>query len=70
LAVNTEKEKLNLAGPLSIDDIQKCVDAVTYSKVEKTQKNSKRHCSVADIDGSDVQMIVLPEMIVLPGANK
>jgi hypothetical protein len=59
LAVHAEKGKLNLDGPLSIDDIRNCVDVVAYSKVEKMRKNFKTHRSVADINGSDVRMIVL-----------
>jgi hypothetical protein len=51
-------EMLQLDGPISAEDISKCVEPISYDRIEKMQKEVKNHWSVAAINGREVHFIL------------
>jgi hypothetical protein len=52
---------LQLDGPISAEDIAKCVDRVSYDRIEQMRKEVKTHRSVADINGIEIRFILAEE---------
>jgi hypothetical protein len=57
-AAAAASETLQLDGPISAEDISKCVDPISYDRIEKMRKEVKTHRSVADINGQEVRFIL------------
>jgi hypothetical protein len=51
-------EKRDLDGPVSVDELSKCVDPVSYDRIEKMRRDVKTHRSVADINGQEIRFIL------------
>ncbi len=51
-------EERNLDGPVSVDELSKCVDPVSYDRIEKMRRDVKTHRSVADINGQEIRFIL------------
>jgi hypothetical protein len=58
LLAHAEKGDLDLSSGLSVEALKACVDTVSYAKLQKMQRDFKTHRSVADINISEVRMIV------------
>jgi hypothetical protein len=44
--------------PIPLDELRKCVDHVSYERIEKMRRDVKTHRSVADINGQEIRFIL------------